>query len=250
MSTQKQIDANRLNAQKSTGPTSEEGKRKSRLNAKRDGLTGQVITLSEHDLPIFEKFKATFIADLQPATVMETSLANSLAWDTWRLNHLRAIEMNMYAVNSEAHNLVLDTDNPQINDALIDAVTFEKESDKLARLSLYEQRLNRSIHKNLALLRDLQAERKRNRQADLDDEILMAQANDSRGLPYHAPARPGKNGSIFSTSEVVAAVNRKTLLIDARIAHGKAPTCIQFPGAWDNHDPQRPDSGLFARAAA
>ena len=51
MASQKQIDANRLNAQKSTGPTSEEGKNKSRLNAKRDGLTGQVITLSEDDLP-------------------------------------------------------------------------------------------------------------------------------------------------------------------------------------------------------
>ena len=250
MATDKQIAANILNAQKSTGPKTEEGKNKSRLNAKRDGLTGQVITLSEHDLPVFEKFKATFIADLRPGTVMETSLADSIAWDTWRLNHLRAIEMNLYSVNAEAHNLNLNTDNPQIDAALIDAVTFEKESQELARLSLYEQRLNRSIHKNLAALRDLQAERKRNRQADLDDEMLMAQANDSRGLPYHSPARPGKNGFIFSTPEVLAAVNRKTLLIDARIASNKAPTCIQYPGAWDNYDPRRPDSGLFAKVAA
>jgi len=250
MASQKQIDANRLNAQKSTGPTSEEGKNKSRLNAKRDGLTGQVITLSEDDLPIFEKFKATFIADLNPKTVMETSLANSIAWDTWRLNHLRAIEMNLYSVNAESHNLNIDSDNPRIDAALIDAVTFEKESGELARLSLYEQRLNRGIHKNLAALRDLQAERKRNRQADLDDEMLMAQANDSKGLPYHSPARPGKNGSIFSTSEVVAAVNRKTLLSDARNTVAKAPSTIQYPGAWDNYDPRRPDSGLFAKAAA
>ena len=250
MASEKQIAANILNAQKSTGPTSEDGKKKSRLNAKRHGLTGQVITLSEDDLPIFEKFKASFIADLQPKTLMETSLADSIAWDTWRLNHLRAIEMNLYAVNAESHNLTIDSDNPRIDAALIDAVTFEKESGELARLSLYEQRLNRGIHKNLAVLRDLQAERKRAHEQDLADEVLMAQANDSRGLPYHAPARPGKNGSIFSTSEVVAAVNRKTLLIDARIAVGKAPTSIQYPGAWDNHDPRRPDSGLFAKAAA
>jgi len=93
MASEKQIAANRLNAQKSTGPITEEGKKKSRLNAKRDGLTGQVITLSEHDLPIFEKFKASFIADLQPKTLMETSLADSLAWDTWR-------ELNRFAVNT------------------------------------------------------------------------------------------------------------------------------------------------------
>jgi len=51
MATQKQIDANRINAQKSTGPRTEEGKSKSRMNAKRDGITGQVVTLSEEDLP-------------------------------------------------------------------------------------------------------------------------------------------------------------------------------------------------------
>ena len=39
MATEKQIAANILNAQKSTGPKTEEGKNKSRLNAKRDGLT-------------------------------------------------------------------------------------------------------------------------------------------------------------------------------------------------------------------
>lgn len=60
MSTQKQIDA-------------------SRLNARRDGLTGQVITLSEEELPTFEKLKAELIADLPPETVMKHKLAGSIA---------------------------------------------------------------------------------------------------------------------------------------------------------------------------
>jgi len=66
MSSQKQLDANRANAQKSTGPLSPESKAKTRLNAKRDGITGQVITLSEEDLPVFEKLKAELIAELTP----------------------------------------------------------------------------------------------------------------------------------------------------------------------------------------
>ena len=100
MATQKQINANRLNAQKSTGATSPQGKAITRMNAKRDGFTGQITTLSDEDRPVFEKFKSQFIADLAPKTTMELSLATSIAWDTWRLNHLRAVEMNLYAIGS------------------------------------------------------------------------------------------------------------------------------------------------------
>ena len=66
MATQKQIEANRRNAEKSTGPQSPETKAKTRLNAMRDGFTGQITTLSDEDRPIFEKFKSGFIQDLAP----------------------------------------------------------------------------------------------------------------------------------------------------------------------------------------
>ena len=44
MSSLKQIEANRRNALKSTGPTTEEGKEHSRCNAVRHGLTARAIT--------------------------------------------------------------------------------------------------------------------------------------------------------------------------------------------------------------
>jgi hypothetical protein len=58
MPSQKQIDANRRNAKLSTGPRSESGRAKSRRNALRDGITGQIITLSDEDRRIFEQLKA------------------------------------------------------------------------------------------------------------------------------------------------------------------------------------------------
>ncbi len=76
MASQKQIAANRANALKGTGPKTEGGKAKTRLNAKRDGHTGQVTTLSDEDRPIFEALKAELIRALAPKTVMELKLAS------------------------------------------------------------------------------------------------------------------------------------------------------------------------------
>jgi hypothetical protein len=58
MATQKQIDADRRNALKSTGPRSEEGKAKIRRNALREGLTGQVITLLGRRNPHLRKARS------------------------------------------------------------------------------------------------------------------------------------------------------------------------------------------------
>jgi len=249
MATEKQIAANRKNAKKSTGPRTQAGKSITRLNAKRDGFTGQVITLSEEDRPVFENFKAQFIKDLAPKTTMELSLANSIAWDTWRLNHLRAVEMNMYALGTD--NLPdlgpgAENNNPQICTALAAAATFAKEAQKFALMSLYEQRMNRSIHKNLETLRKLQAERKTNYQKDSAEEILLARYSEIKGLPYNAPATPTPNGSLFTNSEILTAANRLTTLKVAGKEVCMAPLKVQFAGAasaatgniryWPNND--------------
>jgi len=51
-----QLEANRLNAQKSTGPRTEEGKNKCKLNAFRHGLTSQVAVMTDPDRDAQEKF--------------------------------------------------------------------------------------------------------------------------------------------------------------------------------------------------
>jgi len=231
MASQKQIEANRRNAQHSTGPKSPETKAKTRLNSMRDGFTGQVTTLSDEDRPIFEKFKSDLINGLAPKTVMELSLASSIAWDNWRLNHLRAVEMNMYALGADDDTVEIDCNAPELHTAIADAVTYGKEAKKFALMSIYEQRLNRSVHKNLATLRDLQAERRANHQRDLDEEIVLARANDINGLPYEAPVAPSQNGSVFSNHEVFHAAHRVTALKMAGIKLYGTPTRVQFAGA-------------------
>jgi len=230
----KQRAANRRNAQKSTGPLTAATKSKVRLNAMRDGFNGQVTTLSTEDRPVYEKFKSQFIADLAPKTVMELSLAHSIAWDTWRLNRLRAVEMNIYALGASDPATAVDCNTPELQTAMSDALTFQKESRTFGLMSIYEQRMNRSIHKNLETLRGLQAVRKAQYEDDRREEGIVAEANDINGLTYTAPTTPSRNGFVFSTSEVLAASNRRNGMIEARTTVNKAPTKVRFAGATSN----------------
>lgn len=216
MTTSKQIAANRRNAAKSTGPRTDHGKSVSRLNARRDGFTGQVIILAAEDRPHFEQFQTKLITGLRPESPLELSLAQAIAWDTWRLNHLRAIEMNIYALG--AGNPAAITEDPRIQPAVADAATFTLESDRLLRLSLYEQRLNRTLHKNLATLRDLQTERRRHETADRAEEVLLARYSDINGLAYEAPGAPTPNGFVFSNEEIRGAAHRASTLEVAKTA--------------------------------
>ncbi len=228
---QKQIEANRLNAQLSTGPTSEDGRNKTRLNAMRDGFTGQVTSLSDEDRPVFEQFRKDLVKDLAAKTTIELSLAHAIAWDTWRLNRLRAVEENMYALGTQTPGTTVETETPELQTALSCALTFSSEAHKFALMSLYEQRLNRSLHKNLATLRELQAERIRNFKQDRAQEVAIARYSDIIGLTYQAPATPTLNGSVFSNNEILTAANRLTTLEVAKNTLRRTDYKVQFAGA-------------------
>jgi hypothetical protein len=235
MPTEKQIAANRRNAQKSTGPKTDHGKSISRLNARREGFTGQIIILDAEDRPHFEKFKSDLIADLRPKTTLELSLAHGIAWDTWRLNHLRAVETNLYALGAEDPDAIAD--DPRIQPAAADTATFLHESAHFHRLSLYEQRLTRILHKNLATLRDLQTERRRHESHAQAEEVLLARASDINGLPYELPAVPTPNGFVFSNDQIRAAAHRASSLDVARATLRETPPRVQFATAASSTGP-------------
>jgi len=229
MSSQKQIEANRANAKKSTGPTSAAGRAKSRLSAIRDNITGQITTLSEEDRPVFEKLKAEHIADLAPKTVSELKLAHAIAWDTWRLDRLRATEMNIYALAAEqaeedAEGADTEDAGHDLQTAISHADTFRAEASRFELMSLYEQRMTRNLHRNRSALRELQADRQRKYERDKREEVLLARLEDLKDLPYKAPAAPSPNGSVFSSEEITtAAARQRNMEAAAYLLVTKAP---------------------------
>jgi hypothetical protein len=79
MTSWRQFLANRLNALKSTGPRTEEGKRISRRNALRHGLTAETVIDGLEDGEDYRGFEAAIIADYDAETAVERELVLRLA---------------------------------------------------------------------------------------------------------------------------------------------------------------------------
>jgi hypothetical protein len=96
MSSLKQVDANRLNALKSTGPKTSEGKERSRCNAIRHGLTAETVIVGFEDAGDYEAFEATVIADYDARSAVERELVLRLASVLWRLRRATGIETSLF----------------------------------------------------------------------------------------------------------------------------------------------------------
>ena len=89
---QARLDANRANAQKSTGPRTPEGKARVARNAIKHGLLCREAVLEFDDPQEFEEFQAALWIDLKPLGAMEELLAERLIAGHWRLK--RAIHLD------------------------------------------------------------------------------------------------------------------------------------------------------------
>jgi hypothetical protein len=156
MASAKQLAANQANAQKSTGPRTAAGKNISRMNAVQHGLSGHAVLRTPEQDAALQSYSARLMPDLSPATAVEHDFAERIIYDSWRVHRASAIESNLYALAEAA----FDTGNSDQDDALNDAHTFQLNDKTINLLSLYQQRLQRGIHRDLEMLRKMQKERR------------------------------------------------------------------------------------------
>jgi hypothetical protein len=97
----RQIEANRRNALRSTGPTTEDGKRRSRQNAVRHGLSAETVVEIAEDIDDYRGFEAAVIADYDARTAVERELVLRLASLLWRLRRATMIETELLKIQAE-----------------------------------------------------------------------------------------------------------------------------------------------------
>ena len=97
MSSKKQIEANRQNATKSTGPKTPEGKTLSSKNATKHGLLSKQVLLPSESEEEFEELSQGLREDLKPVGALETMFVEDIAAHFWRLWRIRRIEAGVLA---------------------------------------------------------------------------------------------------------------------------------------------------------
>jgi hypothetical protein len=210
-----QMEANRRNAQQSTGPRTDAGKKISSLNALRHGLTSRVVVLPSEDLDAYKIFSEKYLASLAPETFPETQCAQTIIDTQWRLNRVRTLEEGMLALGHQTPAGDLDWGHPQIHAAMTAAAVFLEHSQAFVNLSMHEQRLYRILTTAQKSLDDMKSKRIAARQAELDAAVAQHKLNKMLG----EPADPATAGFVFKPEELEAEDRRQRRLFEAQIAH-------------------------------
>ena len=100
MTSFRQIEANRRNARLSTGPVTEEGKRRSRQNAIRHGLTAETVIDALEDAEDYAAFEMAVTADYDAQSAVERELVLRLASLLLRLRRATAIESGLFKIQA------------------------------------------------------------------------------------------------------------------------------------------------------
>ena len=102
MSSDKKIEANRRNAQRSTGPKTSAGKTRAAQNAITHGLTARRFLLPWEDAEAFADLIAGFDAEYCPMGAVETALVYEAAGCTWRLQRAHEMEADRIGIRTMA----------------------------------------------------------------------------------------------------------------------------------------------------
>ena len=167
MATPAQILANRENAQRSTGPSSLEGKQASSRNAIRHGLSGTQIIIPGEDPAAYEQLRRELHRSHAPKNEAERILVDQIAANAWRLMRAQRVETAFLA------KLVEGAADP---DTAI-AIAFLEKPKELARIHRYVTSAHNAYYKAISHLSKLQKER-----AMLEESTASEQFEDPIGF--------------------------------------------------------------------
>ncbi len=179
MATEAQVSANRSNAQKSTGPRTPEGKAAVAQNAVKHGFLAQEVVIKGEDAEEFEFYREGMLAELAPAGFVETMLAERIVSLSWRLRRAERLQVAAFD-KVQKKDEPLPTLKPEDASWLLNqiaergivfshpererpafgrrAVQDFNQERVLDRLLMYERRIEHSLYRTMAELRNLRKE--------------------------------------------------------------------------------------------
>jgi len=238
MTTEARILANRLNAQKSTGPQTPQGKAVVSQNALKHGLSARHDVITTESQGDFDLHRDALLAELDPIGPMESILADRIVSLSWRLKRADLIQNQTFDALNEKN-----TNNPLANlaksfglkgfaapqpdpsdstpDLTLGRIALKDFSNArvLDRLLMYERRIEHSLYKTilelqrLRLLKTLEHPNaappfSRRRHACPErsrrDDALTPNSTPHDGIPIHQdPISQIRPGGINNQSSIV-----------------------------------------------
>jgi hypothetical protein len=196
MATQVQINANRQNAQKSSGP-SEASKEYTKLNATKHGYTGRTIVLCESEAEPYRAFTESHHAEFAPIGPTEEHLVQAIVDNRWRTHKIFADEAAIYALGHIEYAARFEDQAAGIIPSLCRAFTTTAKFKELSLLHRYHARITRQLAQDDAQLRQLQSIRKAKQLEDFKDAFALFSASTEA-----APFNPQEFGFVWSTEQI------------------------------------------------
>src|SRR3982751_2694958 len=101
MATHAQIEANRRNSQKSTGPSTDAGKLASSLNALKTGIYAESLLIDGESADTPDDLARAYDATCRPAGPREQAAVNPLIHADWLLRRMRRVESLLWNEKAE-----------------------------------------------------------------------------------------------------------------------------------------------------
>jgi hypothetical protein len=165
MTTQRQKEANRRNAQRSTGPRTEQGKAQASQNAIKHGLFCRQIVVEDprvgEDPAKYKALVEALREEFMPRGALEKILVERIAVHAWRLKRAAKYEAARISRQIEADVLAQEASAPKTKLTPEQAEQRAQAASllpaaELAMLLKYESQQERGLHRALKSLKDLQ----------------------------------------------------------------------------------------------
>ncbi len=136
MTSNKKIAANRANAENSTGPKTESGKSKSRLNATKHGAYALQRVIYGESEEEYQELSNNILAETAPQTEIECAIVDQIIGDIWRLRRIERAELEYF-------------ENVRVS-ALVRTVAPRSEKEKGELQKIFEEELSVHIARHAA----------------------------------------------------------------------------------------------------